>query len=238
MHIWRSVKMVMASALVALPLAALAGEALVKMDGDKPTPGVVTAWSGSGTKVELTVKDGADAKVVADAIQAGVDKVKAKVQGGKVVVTGKPQDELLKALAGVELGGEDIGALAQAAAGTDDAGSSLRAKKAGDLAKLFADQATTLVGKVTAVEPGKFPEVVVTVQVLRAPSGPEANTLRKGAKIKFKPVYKMKGSAVELGDEDTQQNLGAYYLRANDQVRVKFGKSNQGTYEAIIIDRS
>ena len=42
MQMWRSVKMVMASALVALPLAALADEALVKMDDDKPTPGVVT----------------------------------------------------------------------------------------------------------------------------------------------------------------------------------------------------
>src|SRR5262245_23750628 len=95
----------------ALGVAAVAfADPLVKMEGGKPSPSVVTAWSGSGDKVELTVKDGADAKAVAKAIEGGVEKVKAKVQGGKVVVTGKPMEDLLKSLGGIDFGGgEDFG---------------------------------------------------------------------------------------------------------------------------------
>lgn len=240
--ITKTQKLIVACGLLgalAFAVAALA-EPLVKMDGGKPSPGVVTAWSGTGDKVELTVKDGADAKAVAAAIQSGVEKVKAKVQGGKVVVTGKPMDDLLKALGGVDFGGgDDFGALAAAAGESDDSGSgsSLRAKKAADLAKLFADQKNTALGKVVSVKPGAFPKSVVIVQVLRGPTGPEGAKIRKGAKIAFTPVLKMKGAAVDWSDEDTQLNAGAWYMRANDKVRIKLGKEDKGGFEAELIDR-
>lgn len=215
-------------------------EPLVKLDGGKPTPGVVTAWTSSGTKVELTVKAGADAKAVADAIQAGVPKVKAKVQGGKVQVTGKAEAELLTALGGIDFGGgDDLGQLAAAAGSGEDtgSGSSLRAKKATDLAKLLEDQATSAAGKVVAVTPGVFPNVVITVQVMRGPTGAESANIKKNSKVQFKNVLKMKGTAVDWSDEDTQLNAGAWYLKPNDNVRVKFGKSDKGVYEAVLIDR-
>lgn len=236
MNLARMLRPALAGLVLAGPVLA---EPLVKMEGGKATPGVVTAWTGSGPKVELTVKEGTDAKAVAEAINAGVPKVKAKVQGGKIVVTGKAEAELLPALGGIDFGGEDLGALAAAASGGDEggSGSSLRAKKAADLAKLLEDQATSAAGKVVSVTQEKFPNVVVTVQIMRGPTGAEAANIKKNAKIQFRPVLKQKSGAVDWADEDTQYNAGAWYLRAGDSVKVKFGKSDKGVYEAVLIDR-
>ena len=114
----------------ALQTAALA-EPLIKLEGNKPVASVVTAWSSSGNKVELTIRAGVDPKGVAEAIQGGVEGVKAKVQAGKVVVQGRAEADLLKALAAVELGGTDeFGQLPQGArTASEDSRSSLRAKE-------------------------------------------------------------------------------------------------------------
>ena len=227
------------AAATALTCAAAQAEPLVTLEGDKAKPNVVTAWSGSETKIELTVKEGADPKAVAEAIQAGVPKVKASVKGGKVLVVGKTEADLLKALAGVDYGDEAFGALA-AKSGDDqdpDSGSSLRAKKAADLDRLYADAASGALGKVVSVEQTQFPASIVTVQVLRGPTGALAKDVRKGAKIKFKPVLKMSGKAPDWSDEYTQVNTGAWFLRAGDQVRVKIGKGAADAYEAALIDR-
>jgi hypothetical protein len=217
------------------PLSALA-EPLVKLEGDKPTPGVVTAWSAAGNKVELTVREGTDPKTVADAIQAGVEKVKARVQAGKVVVTGRAEADLLKALATVDLGG-DLGALAMAEG--DDSGSSLRAKKSEDLAKIFADQKSTAIGSVVSVTQGTFPDVTVVVQVVRGPTGPEGAKVKKGARITFRPTFKRAANGkLDIDDADNQTNLSAWSLRARDQVRVKLGKETKDGFEAALIDRN
>ena len=128
-------------------------EPLVTMEGGTAKPGVVTAWSGTDKKIELTLKAGADANAVAAAISANVDKAKAKVSGGKVLVLGLAEADLLKALAEVNFGEDDLGALAAAAASDEsvDSGSSLRAKKTADLDKIFKDQKVTALGQVGAV---------------------------------------------------------------------------------------
>lgn len=231
---------VLAASAVMVTAVCASAEPLVKMEGDKPKPGVVTAWSSQDNKVELTVKAGADPKAVADAIQAGVPKVNAKVKGGKVLVVGKSEGDLLKALSGVDLGGDEDIAIAAAKGSEDEgegSGSSLRAKKTADLARLFADAGTTAQGKVVSVTPGEFPHATVVVQVLRGPTGALAASLKKGAKVTFKPVLKMSGKAPDWNDEDTQVNIGAWYLRAGDQVRIKLGKQDKDTFEAVLIDR-
>jgi hypothetical protein len=218
--------------------ASVSAEPLIVMEGGTPKPGVITAWSGADKKVELTVKAGADANAVAAAISANVDKAKAKVAGGKVVVLGLAEADLLKALAEVSFGEDDVGALAAAAAGDEssDSGSSLRAKKTADLDKMFKDLTVTAMGQVVSVE-GKFPNVIVTVKVLRAPTGDLAKTVRKGASIKFKPTYKMKGADPDLSDASTQLNLGANYFEKNDKVNVKIGAETKGVYAADVITR-
>jgi hypothetical protein len=76
--------------LAALPALASA-EPLVKLEGGEPRPGVVTAWTGKDRKVELTLAPGADPAAVAAAIEAQVERVKAKVAAGKVLVLGPPR---------------------------------------------------------------------------------------------------------------------------------------------------
>jgi hypothetical protein len=210
------------------------------MEGATPKPGVITAWSSSGPKVELTVKDGTDAKAVAETIEANVEKVKAKVQGGKVVVIGKAEADLLKALSAVDFGGsDDLAALADASRSAEDAdsGSSLRAKKTVDLAKMFKDQAVTAQGIVFDAGGTTFPHAEIIVNVIRAPTGDLGKTVRKGAKVKVKPVFKMKGKDIDWSDENTQLNCGAWFMQKGDKVLVKIGKNNNGVFDAEIITR-
>jgi hypothetical protein len=225
--------------LVLLAVPAFA-QSLIEMDGGKPKGGVVTAWKGSGKKVELTVKAGTDASQVAEAISSNVEGVKsAKVVGGKVQVVGLEEGALLAALAEVSLGGDDVGALAQAGMDGDDggSGSSLRAKKTAKLNELFKDRATVAKGTVVAVEGEKFPHSIIKVKILAGPTGPAGKDVRKGAVIAFTPAIAMKGGHPDLADENTQVNIGAWYLRPKDAVQVKVGNATKDGYQAVVIAR-
>lgn len=228
---------------VAVALVSLSGRSsadpLVKMEGGEPKPGVVTAWSGSGRKIELTVADGTDAAEVASTIEANLDRVKAKVKAGKVLVLGKTQDELLQALSEIDFGeGDDLGALAAATMDEGfDSGSSLRAKKTAELKKLLKDRKTTAMGKVAAVKTGEFPKAMVMVRIFRGPTGALGKEIRKGKTIAFIPNLKMKGGQVDLSDTKTQANIGAYYLEKGDRVVVKVGEEVKGGYRAEVITR-
>lgn len=233
----KKVAVLLGLTLLAAPVFA---QSLITMEGGKPKAGVVTAWSGSGKKVELTVKDGTNAGQVAEAIQSNVEGVKsAKVVGGKVQVVGLEQDALLAALAEVSLGGDDVGALAQAGmdGGDEGSGSSLRAKKTAKINELFKDRATVAKGTVVSVEGDKFPHAIVKVKVLAGPTGPAGKSVRKGATVAFTPVIAVKGGAPDLSDDITQVNMGAWFLKPKDTVQVKVGNETKGGYEAAVISR-
>jgi hypothetical protein len=203
-------------------------------------PSLVTAWSAEGKKVTLTLEGGADANEVASAIQSKVEGVKqAKVAGGKVIVVGLAEADLVKAMSGVELGGDDIGALAAASLGDDDegSGSSLRAKRTAKLNEMFKDRATVAKGTVVSVEGQTFPKTKVKVKVIAGPSGEASKNVRKGQVITFVPQIAMKGTAPDYADENTLVNVGAWYFMPNDKVQVKVGKETSGAYEAVVISR-
>lgn len=214
-------------------------EPLVKKENGTPAPGVIVEWRAEGKKVFLKVRDGVDPKEVADAINDGVEKVKANVKGGEVQVKGKSQADLLYALTEVEFGDADFGALAAADMVEEDdgSGSSLRAKKSADMAKLLADSKTVVLGKVDKVGFGKFPHTTVTVQVLRAPTGALSKTIRKGKKIKFTPMIKATGKSPDWSDEATQLNAGGWFLKKGDRVLVKVADPVKGGFAATVIDR-
>lgn len=227
-------------ALVVLTASTAFAQALVTMKGGKAQPGLVTAWSGSGKKVTLTVKKGTDASEVADAVQANVDGVKkTKVVGGKVLVIGLTEADLLKGMNGVELGGDDIGALAMASMGDDDegSGSSLRAKKTAKVNKLFKDRKTVAKGMVVAVGGKKFPQAAVKVRILSGPTGALGKKIRKGKTVVFFPKIQMKRGAADLSDDLTQVNIGAWYLEKKDRVTIKIGKARKGGFVAEAISR-
>ncbi len=215
-------------------------DALVVMKGGRAHPGIVTSWTGSGRRITLGIKTGEDAHAVADAIRDNLERAKVKVRAGKILVIGKSERDLLRALADIDFGKDDLGAVAAAAMDYDDfgSGSSLRAKKTADLAKLLGDRKTTAMGRVRSVSWGKvFPAMVVEVQILRGPVGPLGKQLRKGKKVNFIPVLKTKGGAIDWTDENTQINLGARYLKRGDKVRIKIGAQKKNAYEAELISR-
>lgn len=215
-------------------------EPLMTLKDGTPEPGVVTGWSGSGKKIELSLRANADPQAVAAAIESGLERVRVKVKAGKLLVLGLSQDDLLKALTEIKLGGDDLDVLAAAAASDDDydTGSSIRAKKTDDLAKLLADRATTAVGRVKLVSSGSFPNVRVAVQILRGPSGPLSSRIRKGQTIVFFPVIKKtRAGQPDLSDGETVANIGAWFLKKNDVVTVRVGASIKGGFEAAVIMR-
>lgn len=214
-------------------------EPLVKLEGGQAKPGVVTEWQDEGDKVTLSVKSGTDPQAVADAIKNSVPRVRTKVQGGKVVVTGRPKDELLKALSEVDFGEGDLDALASAALTDEDegSGSSLRAKKTADLEKLFKNKDKLVVAQVVGVSYGPFPEATVTVKVIANPTGELGKKIARGDNIKVVPVLKKKGAAPDFSDDNTQNNAGAWYLKKKDKVRILIGKEVKGGFEATVIDR-
>ena len=232
----------LAAALVATALVTTGTAApLVKLDNGKPVPSVITEWSANGKKVELTLAPDTDPGTVAAAIEASVDRVRAKVKGGKVLVLGKTADDLLPLLAGIDLDQEenDLDTLAAASLETDevDSGSSLRAKKKADLETLLNDRQATAVGQVVSVTRGAFPQAEVRIRILSAPTGPLRRRVQKGKTLSFVPLLKRKAGAVDFEDTQTQTNLGAYFLRKGDRVKILVGQAPSGRITAQLITR-
>ncbi len=213
---------------------------LVARKDGKPSPSVVTEWKGDGKKVELSLKEDADPREVATAIESGVQGVRTKVRSGKVLVIGMAQEPLLEALTEVEVDNSDLDVLAEAASLDEefDTGSSIRAKKTASLQALLKDRETTAVGTVVAVQSGAFPETRVEVRILSAPTGETLKEpLRKGQRVRFHPVIAMTDGGPDLTDAATQTNIGAWYLKKGDRVRVKVGAPVKGGFQAMLIIR-
>ncbi|MEO1334604.1 MAG: hypothetical protein AAFV29_03135 [Myxococcota bacterium] len=229
----------MVAVLVWAPSSTLWAEPLLTLEKGEPQPAAVSGWSGAGKKIELTVKEGVDPQTVATAIEASLDRVRVKLKAGKLLVIGMEQAPLLKALADIELGSDDLDVLAEAAAMEDDfdTGSSLRAKKAASLKKRLRDRETTVYGRVVAVKSATFPRTRITVRILRGPRGELGKKIRKGRKIHFQPVLPARTSELDYSDAATVANVGAWFLKKNDRVRIKVGKQLKNGYEAQIITR-
>ena len=209
-------------------------EPLVKMENGKAQPSVIVKGEEKGKKIMLSVRDGEDAKEIAELINEEVDRVKAKVKGGKIQIKGKSMSDLLEALSSVEFGGDDdFGALADASNESDfDSGSSLRAKKVADVQKLFKDAKTVAIGKVVRVQKGAFPKSLVMVQILRGPKGALGKQIAKGAKINFEPMFSKSKKIVNWNDESNQINAGAWFIKRGDKVVVRIGKPIKGGFKA------
>ncbi|NJK90117.1 MAG: hypothetical protein HC923_12515 [Myxococcales bacterium] len=213
-------------AILVLAKTGARAEPLVVIDEGGVRPAVVSAWSGDGRQVELTVRPDADPKAVADAIQVNVERVKAQVRAGRVIVVGKSVEELLPLLAEVELSeGEPLTELAQLSGTGDDFGSgtSLRAKKKAALDAALADPTTTVVGQVVSVESGTFPRARVKVRILVGPRGSKDKKLARGKVVTFVPELGMVDGKIDFDAELTQRNAGAFYLEPKDRVRIQLG---------------
>lgn len=215
-------------------------ESLVVVSDDGVQPQVVTAWEGDGREVELSIRGDTDPAEVASAIEGGVDRVKAKVRSGRVVVIGKSLEELLPLLAVIEVGGGSLAELDQLAAVDADfgSGSSLRAKKKADVDAAFADRDRVLVAQVLEVEVAEYPRTRIKLRVLQSPRGELAKKTPRGRVIMVVPHIPREEGAVKWSDPTTQMNAGAYYLEPRDRVRVKISAGKDGAFVAEAIART
>ncbi|MEM7677775.1 MAG: hypothetical protein AAF449_17395 [Myxococcota bacterium] len=226
-------------AAVACASSSSQAEPLLALEKGEPRPAVITGWSGEDKKIELTLKQGADPQTVAAAIEANIDRVRVKLRANKLLVIGMPREELLRALTEIDMGVSDLDALAEAAAMEDDfdTGSSLRAKKIASLDQLLGDPKTTAYGRVVAVQSAAFPRTRVSIYVLRGPQGDLQSKIRKGRQIHFQPVLPARIDDLAYSDAATVANIGAWYLKKGDLVRIKVGKPLKNGYEAQVIAR-
>jgi len=216
-------------------------ETLVVVTDSGVEPRVVTAWEADGREVELSLRGDAEPSEVAAAIEDGIDRVKAKVRAGKVVVLGKSLEELLPLLAVIDVGGGDsISELDELAAADADfgSGSSLRAKKKAAVDAEFADPERTLVGQVLAVAYGEYPRTRVKLRVLQSPRGDLGDEAARGRVIVVVPRILREDGAVQWGDSVTRMNAGAWYLEPEDRVRVRIGAADApgGSDEAFVAE--
>lgn len=215
-------------------------ETLVVVSDEGVQPQVVTAWSADGREVELSLRGDADPAAVADAIEAGIDRVKAKVRAGRVVVIGKSLEELLPLLAVIDVGGGDsLAELDQLAAVDTElgSGSSLRAKLEAERESAFADPEQTLVAQVVDVDPAAYPRVRLRLRVLQSPRGDLKKAAPRGRTILVVPHIPSDDGHVKWGDPATRMNAGAFYLQPKDRVRVRISGGADGVFVAEAIAR-
>lgn len=223
----------LAALVVPMVVTGLAfAEALVKVTDSGVEPGLVQSWTGDEREVELTLRSDADPLQVAEAIESAVERVRAKVRAGKVVVRGKSVEELMPLLADVEVGGDAaLAELAQLEVGQDSygSGSSLRAKKKKRIDAAFKDRSKVAVARVLAVEALEFPDVKLTVQVLSSPTGSLKKKVFKGKRIVVRPEFaRTETGKIDFEADNTRVNLVAYYLEPNDRVKLRLEKELEG----------
>jgi hypothetical protein len=230
------------AALLLFPAQAFAGESLVGPGGK---PGVATEWSSAGGNVTISVKNGFNPAAVAAAIQKGVAGSTAKVDGGKVVVSGVAQAKLLSALEkiSVEPGMDDVdsnfAAIQNMGGGEEEgSGSSIRASKTTDFSEVMKESA--LIATVKQVQQGSFPVAFLVLKVVEVPAGaPEA--IKKGATITVVPrIRTLEGGSIDPKDSQSTLNVGAWFARPGDKVAIRLGsavKDKKDTWLATSYER-
>lgn len=196
-------------------------------------PGAAASWSSSGGSVVLVVAEGYDAAQIAKAINASVKGAKAKVAGGKVVVTGVAEAALLPQLEGVDVDApmDDVDQLLSNLKGGDDeegSGSSIRATKLADFTDVLGKASERIEGEVSGVSRSRFPLVMVSVVVSKVPAGVKG--IKKGDRITVIPRVKSKNGVVDPKDRASQLNIGAWYAQEGDHVSLKLEPKPKRSY--------
>jgi hypothetical protein len=142
---------------------------------------------------------------------------------------GDDMDDPLAELAGL---GDAIAATAP------EGGGSIRAKRdaSSDLLTRLQDN-NNLQAKVEEVKNGKFPAVALRIKVIKAPAKGKVAAAAKDATLVVVPAMKVSDGRVDMADDATRINAGAYYLREGDRVMVRLGKQKGNMWEAEYIER-
>lgn len=121
---------------------------------------------------------------------------------------------------------------------SEEGGGSIRARQTRDrLAVLRLKDSRNLEAKITTIRKGTFPTVALKVKVTRpAQEGAGAKMAKNQTLVVF-PRLKFSSSVVDLADDPTLLNAGAYYLHRGDKVMIRLGYQRGRVWEADYIER-
>ncbi len=212
--------------------SAAGAEPLVKPG---PHPNVVIEWRTEGSTVVLTVDDRYDPADVAQQISKQVPGAKARVSESRVMVTGAQMKPLLQAATTIEVEPllDDVDAMLKSLqAGADQeegTGSSIRARKSMTVTELLGPQDQRINARVLAIQRGKFPLVVVTVQVDGASDQAPVSV---GDRLKIVPRVRRRRQRLTRTDPQSRLNIGAWYAQPGDAVEIRLGKRRNDVWAA------
>ena len=120
----------------------------------------------------------------------------------------------------------------------DEGGSSVRARQSGDrLTQIRLKDQRNLEAKITSIRKGAFPTVALKVKVLKPASEGAGSKVSKNQTLVVFPRLKFASSEVDLTDDPTLRNAGAYYLQKGDKVMIRLGYQRGRVWEADYIER-
>ena len=208
------------------PAIGFAETLVVESENGDFEAGVATEHRIDGEKLVVVLREGADAEAIAAVLRERLAQVEITVQAQSLILNGVEPMTLLGQLSRVHVtgDGEDdnpLGALSALGGGIKMAdqsgeGSSIRAGKPIAAAPQVKshEKNERLVGQVTRVTRGEFPEVTLEFRV-RWPvqAGPLKGKWRKGALVKATVL-----TSQDLKSKAMQKNLLAYYLEPGDRI--------------------
>jgi hypothetical protein len=120
-----------------------------------------------------------------------------------------------------------------------EGGGSIRAKKEPDTsATQRKNDKKNLQARVISMKKGAFPQVALVLKVTKpAEDGPNKDKAPKDAQIIVMPTYKVAGKHVDLADNESVLNAGAYYLAEGDTVFVRLDAQEGKLWKAGYIER-
>ena len=85
-----------------------------------------------------------------------------------------------------------------------------------------------------------FPRVLtVTIKVQKEPSAKSAphNEIQKNTSVEFVVFYKEKGGKLDAADENTRENIGAWFLEPKDRVEGIVKEKKDGKFVLELLQR-
>ena len=105
------------------------------------------------------------------------------------------------------------------------------------LSQLRLEDARNLEARVTGIKKGTFPTVALKVKVVKAADEGAGAKVQKNQTLVVFPRLKFAAASVDLLDDPTLTNAGAYYLQRGDKVMIRLGYQRGRVWEADYIER-
>jgi hypothetical protein len=120
----------------------------------------------------------------------------------------------------------ELAALGDAVAELSEVGgTSIRAKRG---VTIEGDDPREMQAKVEAVRQGKFPVAAIRVRVVKPAKDGPGQSMKSNDQLVLLPQFGVAGGKVQLGDDASIENAGAYFLQKGDKVSVRLDKQQKG----------